>query len=118
VPAYDHQVIAERIEQRWLDTLVSLRQFSSFHSEGWRRTASAIDTRCGRLGGFKDLDALGREYIAVVLGRRVRVDDPSTQASPFVRDASFALRYVELKTGVHLSAAALPGWLGEWAVES
>lgn len=111
-------MIAERIEQRWLDALVSLRQYSTFHSEGWQRTASAIDSRRARLGGIGSLDDLGREYIAVVLGRRVRVDDPSTQASPFVRDASFALRYVELKTGLHLSAAALPGWLGEWAVES
>jgi hypothetical protein len=111
-------VIAERIERRWLNALVSLRLFSTFRSEGWRRTASAIDLRCERLGGFGDTDALGREYIAVLLGRRVRVDDPSTQPSPFVRDASFALRYVELKTGAHLSATALPGWLGEWAVES
>jgi hypothetical protein len=111
-------VIAERIERRWLDALVTLRQYSTFRSEGWQRTASAIDVRCERLHGFDDLDALGREYIAVVLGRRVRVDDASTQPSPFVRDASFALRYIELKTGRHLSAASLPGWLGEWAVES
>lgn len=111
-------MIAERIERRWLDALVSLRQYSTFRSEAWRWTASAIDLRCQRLAGFDDLDALGREYIAVVLGRRVRVDDPSTQASPFVRDASFAMRYVELKTGAHLSAISLPGWLGEWAVES
>jgi hypothetical protein len=47
----------------------------------------------------------------------VRVDDLSTQPSPFVRDAAFALRYVELKTGASLSAGALPRWLGEWAVE-
>lgn len=110
-------MIAARIERRWQDALVALRQYSSFHSESWQRTASAIDGRCERLGGFGDVDALGREYVATVLGRRVRVDDASTQPSPFVRDASFALRYVELQTGAHLSARSLPAWLGEWAVE-
>jgi hypothetical protein len=51
-----------------------------------------------------------------VLGRRVRVDDLSTQPAPFVRDASFALRYIEILTNIPLSAATLPSWLGEWAV--
>jgi hypothetical protein len=110
-------VIAARIERRWQDALVALREYSSFRSEGWRRTASAIDVRRERLAGFADVDDLGREYVATVLGRRVRVDDASTQPSPFVRDASFALRYVELQTGGEVSARALPPWLGEWAVE-
>ena len=109
-------MIAARIEGRWQDALVALREYSSFRSESWQRTASAIDVRRERLSGFDDLEALGREYVATVLGRRVRVDDVSTQPSPFVRDASFALRYVELQTGAHLSARSLPPWLGEWAV--
>jgi hypothetical protein len=109
-------VPAERIEQRWLDTLVSLRQFATFTSEGWRRTAAAVDRTHDGLAGIADPDALAREYLAVVLLRRVRVDDPATQPSPFVRDAAFALRYVELKTGARLTATALPPWLGEWAV--
>ena len=45
---------------------------------------------------FVSQEALAEEYIATVLGRRVRVDDLSTQPAPFVRDASFALRYVEI----------------------
>jgi hypothetical protein len=109
-------MIAERIERRWLDALVSLRQLATFRSDGWVRTASAIDTRREKLGGFDDPSSLAEEYIAVVLGRRVRVDDASTQPSAFVRDASFALRYVELQTGTALSAGKLPAWLGEWAV--
>jgi hypothetical protein len=110
-------MIAERIERRWLAALVSLRQYATFRSEGWRRTVVAIDGERGRLVQFGSPEALAEEYIAVVLGRRVRVDDASTQPSPFVRDASFALRYVELQTGAELSAGALPSWLGEWAVE-
>jgi hypothetical protein len=110
-------VLAERIEQRWLDTLVTLRQYaSSFTSDGWRRTATAVDRTRDGLAAIRDADALAREYVAVVLWRRVRVDDPTTQPSPFVRDAAFALRYVELKTGARLTATALPPWLGEWAV--
>ena len=95
---------------------MSLRQYASFKSEGWRRTAAAIDRGRERLVPFASQEALAQEYIATVLGRRVRVDDLSTQPAPFVRDASFALRYVELQTGHPLSAATLPSWLGEWAV--
>jgi hypothetical protein len=109
-------VLAERIEQRWLGTLVRLREYATFTSEGWRRTAAAVDRTRDRLDPIADSDALAREYLAVVLLRRVRVDDPATQPSPFVRDAGFALRYVELKTGLRLTATALPPWLGEWAV--
>lgn len=109
-------VLAERIEQRWLGTLVTLRQYATFTSDGWRRTAAAVDRTRERLGPIGDADALAREYLAVVLLRRVRVDDPTTQPNPFIRDAGFALRYVELKTGVRLTATALPPWLGEWAV--
>jgi hypothetical protein len=109
-------VLAERIEQRWLDTLVSLRAYATFTSEGWRRTVAAVDRTRDGLASIGDADELAREYVAVVLLRRVRMDDPSTQPSPFVRDAAFALRYVELKTGLRLTATALPPWLGEWAV--
>ena len=104
------------IERRWLDALVSLRQYAAFQSEGWRRTARAIDGAHERLVPFRSQEELAEEYIATVLGRRVRVDDLSTQPAPFVRDASFALRYVEILTNVPLSAATLPSWLGEWAV--
>ena len=69
-----------------------------------------------RLVPFRSQEALAEEYIATVLGRRVRVDDLSTQPAPFVRDASFALRYVEIMTNTPLSATTLPSWLGEWAV--
>jgi hypothetical protein len=75
-----------------------------------------VDRAHEGLAGIADHDALAREYLAVVLLRRVRVDDPTTQPSPFVRDAAFALRYVELKSGARLTATALPPWLGEWAV--
>ena len=109
-------VLAEQIERRWLGALVSLRRQADLRSDGWRRTASAIDATREELGRFADADGLAEEYVAVVLGRRVRIDDPRTQPSQFVRDASFALRYVELKTGLVVSAAALPSWLGEWAV--
>lgn len=116
-PTYDGRVLAERIERRWQEALAALRRYSTLHSEAWRGTAGAIDRRRAMLEDFGDLDALGREYLATVLGRRVRIDDASTQPSAFVRDASFALRYVELQTGARLSATALPPWLGEWAVE-
>ena len=109
-------MLATRIEQRWVSTLVSLRQYATFTSDGWRRTAAAVDRTRDGLAAIADPEALAREYLAVVLLRRVRVDDPATQPSPFVRDAAFALRYVELKTGARLKAAALPPWLGEWAV--
>ncbi|HEV8638034.1 MAG TPA: hypothetical protein VG370_27785 [Chloroflexota bacterium] len=109
-------MLAERIEQRWIDALVSLRQYAGFQSEGWRRTAALVDLTRERLGRFDDPESLAEEYLAVVLLRRVRIDDPTTQTSPFVRDAGFALRYVELQTGARLSATALPPWLGEWAV--
>ena len=33
-------MIASDIERRWLDALVSLRQYATFRSDGWRRTAS------------------------------------------------------------------------------
>ena len=36
-------MIASDIERRWFNALVSLRQFAAFQSEGWRRTARAID---------------------------------------------------------------------------
>ena len=114
--ALGSRVIAERIERRWLEALVSLRRYAAFRSEGWQRTVGAIDRSRERLVRFGSPELLAEEYIAVVLGRRVRVDDLSTQPTPFVRDASFALRYVELKTGAPLSAGALPAWLGEWAV--
>ena len=109
-------MIASDIERRWLDALVSLRQYAAFQSEGWRRTARAIDGAHERLVRFRSQEALAEEYIATVLGRRVRVDDLSTQPAPFVRDASFALRYVEIMTNMPLSAMTLPSWLGEWAV--
>ena len=109
-------MVAPDIERRWLDALVSLRQYAAFQSEGWRRTARAIDGAHQRLAPFHSQEALAEEYIATVLGRRVRVDDLSTQPAPFVRDASFALRYVEILTNVPLSAATLPSGLGEWAV--
>jgi hypothetical protein len=109
-------MIASDIERRWHHALVSLRQYATFRSEGWRRTAGAIDRGCERLHPIVSREALAEEYIATVLGRRVRVDDLSTQPPPFVRDASFALRYVEIMTGVPLSASTLPSWLGEWAV--
>ena len=109
-------MIASDIERRWFNALVSLRQFAAFQSEGWRRTARAIDGAHERLAPFRSQEALAEEYIATVLGRRVRVDDLSTQPAPFVRDASFALRYVEIMTNMPLSAATLPSWLGEWAV--
>jgi len=109
-------MIASDIERRWLSALVSLRQYAAFQSEGWRRTARAIDGAHARLAPFRSQEALAEEYIATVLGRRVRVDDLSTQPAPFVRDASFALRYVEIMTNLPLSAATLPSWLGEWAV--
>jgi hypothetical protein len=109
-------MIASDIERRWLDALVSLRQYAAFQSEGWRRTARAIDGAHERLVSIDSQEALAEEYIATVLGRRVRVDDLSTQPAPFVRDASFALRYVEIMTNTPLSAARLPSWLGEWAV--
>jgi hypothetical protein len=109
-------VLAERIEQRWVDALVSLRQYAGFTSEGWRRTAALVDLTRARLERFDEPETLAEEYLATVLLRRVRIDDPTTQTSPFVRDAGFALRYVELKTGARLSATALPAWLGEWAV--
>jgi hypothetical protein len=109
-------VLAERIEQRWLATLVALRLYATFTSDGWRRTVAAVDRNREGLAVISDPDALAREYLAVVLLRRVRMDDPATQLSPFVRDAAFALRYVELKTGAQLTATALPPWLGEWAV--
>lgn len=109
-------MIGDDVEHRWLHALVSLREYATFKSEGWRRVAQAIDRSREKLGGFTSQEALADEYIAVVLGRRVRVDDLSTQPAPFVRDASFALRYVELKTGQPLSAETLPSWLGEWAV--
>ena len=109
-------MLTERIEQRWVDALVSLREYAGFRSEGWRRTAALVDLMCQRLERFDDPEALAEEYLAVVLLRRVRIDDPTTQTSPFVRDAGFALRYVELKTGARLSVTALPRWLGEWAV--
>ena len=107
---------ASNIERRWLGALVQLREYATFRSDGWRRTAAAIDRNRERLAPFDSQDTLAREYIATVLGRRVRVDDISTQPPPFVRDASFALRYVALQTGVALSAATPPSWLGEWAV--
>lgn len=109
-------MLAERIEQRWVATLVSLRGYQGFRSDGWRRTAAAVDRVVERLTHIDQADRLADEYVAVVLMRRVRADDPATQPPPFVRDAGFALRYVELKTGQRLSAAALPPWLGEWAV--
>jgi hypothetical protein len=109
-------VLAERIERRWLDTLVAFRAYATFTSDGWRRTVAAVDRNRERLDTIDDTDALAREYLAVVLLRRVRMDDPATQPSPFVRDAAFALRYVELKSGLQLTATALPPWLGEWAV--
>lgn len=109
-------MLAERIEQRWVDALVSLRQYAGFKSEGWRRTAALVDLTRARLERFDEPESLAQEYLAVVLLRRIRIDDPTTQTSPFVRDAGFALRYVELQTGVRLSVTALPSWLGEWAV--
>lgn len=109
-------VIASDVERRWLRALVSLREYATFTSDGWCRTAAAIDIRRERLASFDSHDTLVREYIATVLGRRVRVDDASTQPAPFVRDAAFALRYLELQTGVAISAARPPSWLGEWAV--
>ncbi len=109
-------MVAERIERRWLSALVAVRDFANSRTEAWRRTASAIDTGRDRLAAIVEPDALATEYIAVVLGRRIRLDDLSTQPSPFVRDASFALRYVEIRTGASLSTQTLPAWLGEWAV--
>ena len=109
-------MVAERIERRWLLALVAVRDFADSQSDSWRRTARAIDLGRDRLTAFVEPDALATEYIAVVLGRRIRLDDLSTQPSPFVRDASFALRYVEIRTGTSLSTATLPSWLGEWAV--
>src|ERR671921_873544 len=97
-------MIASDIERRWLNALVSLRQFAAFKSDGWRRTARAIDGAHDRLVPFRSQEALAEEYIATVLGRRVRVDDLSTQPAPFVRDASFAIRYIEIMTNTPVSA--------------
>jgi hypothetical protein len=112
----ERDMIGEDIERRWLDALVSLRQYAAFQSEGWRRTAKAIDGAHARLVPFRNEEELAEEYIATVLGRRVRVDDLSTQPAPFVRDASFAIRYIEIMTNMPVSAVRLPSWLGEWAV--
>lgn len=114
--AYDYGMVPDGIERRWTAALVGLRHYATFRSEGWWRTATAIDRTRERLADIREPDALASEYIATVLLKRVKVDDATTQPSPFVRDASFALRYVELCTGLAVSAAAPPSWLGEWAV--
>lgn len=110
------RMIADRIERRWLAALVFLRERGDSRSDAWRRVAESIDERRDTLARFVTTDALAEEYIAVVLGRRVRIDDPRTQPNVFVRDASFGLRYVELCTHRSVSAISLPGWIGEWAV--